>query len=140
MSFLKCSLFPRRPSFGALDGHEENRPRSNGLPSSFTSPWMARRLEVACSMLHYRSLGLKEIAHACGFCDVFHFSKRFKQGIRLNTGRHRPVPSAGQDARRKMLGGIVLFGRSPEQSFRIPVQDVVPGIIADLRKEHVPAA
>ena len=50
---------------------------------------MARRLEVACTMLHDRSLGLKEIAHACGFCDVFHFSKRFKQGIRLTPTEYR---------------------------------------------------
>ena len=50
---------------------------------------MARRLETACTMLQDRTLGLKEIARACGFCDVFHFSKRFKQGVRLTPTEYR---------------------------------------------------
>ena len=50
---------------------------------------MARRLETACIMLQDRTLGLKEIARACGFCDVFHFSKRFKQGVRLTPTEYR---------------------------------------------------
>lgn len=50
---------------------------------------MARRLESACTMLQDRKLGLKEIARACGFCDVFHFSKRFKQGLRLTPTEYR---------------------------------------------------
>ena len=50
---------------------------------------IARRLEAACGMLHDRSVGLKEIAATCGFCDVFHFSKRFKQRLRLTPTEYR---------------------------------------------------
>ena len=51
--------------------------------------FMARRLEAACTMLDDRKLALKEIARACGFCDVFQFSKQFKQGLRLTPTEYR---------------------------------------------------
>jgi AraC-like DNA-binding protein len=50
---------------------------------------VARRLEKACTLLQDRSLGLKEIATRCGFCDVFHFSKRFKQRLQLTPTEYR---------------------------------------------------
>lgn len=50
---------------------------------------LARRLEAACGMLHDRSLGLKEIAALCGFCDLYHFSKRFKQRLQLTPTQYR---------------------------------------------------
>jgi AraC-like DNA-binding protein len=50
---------------------------------------MARRMETACTMLQDRDLGLKEIARACGFCDVFQFSKRFKHSLRLTPTEYR---------------------------------------------------
>ena len=50
---------------------------------------MARRMEAACTMLQDRRLGLKEIARACGFCDVFQFSKRFKHALRLTPTEYR---------------------------------------------------
>ena len=40
-------------------------------------------------MLHDRSLGLKEIAALCGFCDLYHFSKRFKQRLQLTPTQYR---------------------------------------------------
>lgn len=50
---------------------------------------LARRLEAACGMLHDRSLGLKEVAALCGFCDLYHFSKRFKQRLQLTPTEYR---------------------------------------------------
>lgn len=40
-----------------------------------------RRLEWACAAMYHGDLSLKQIANALGFCDVFHFSKAFKQEI-----------------------------------------------------------
>ena len=40
-------------------------------------------------MLHDRNVGLKEIARTCGFCNVFHFSKRFKQAMRMTPTEYR---------------------------------------------------
>ena len=56
---------------------------------------MARRLELACQLLQNRQMGLKEIARACGFCDVFHFSKRFKQLLRLTPTEYREFKLPG---------------------------------------------
>ena len=57
----------------------------------------ARRLETACVLLHDRSRGLKEIAAECGFCDIFHFSKRFKQGMRLTPTEYRQLKLPGPE-------------------------------------------
>lgn len=51
--------------------------------------FMARRLEMACQLLENRTLGLKEIARRCGFCDAFQFSRQFKNGLRLTPTEYR---------------------------------------------------
>ncbi|MBI2513152.1 MAG: helix-turn-helix transcriptional regulator [Opitutae bacterium] len=48
-----------------------------------------RRLEWACAAIYHGELSLKEIADALGFCDVFHFSKAFKQEIGYTPSDYR---------------------------------------------------
>jgi AraC-like DNA-binding protein len=38
-----------------------------------------RRIEWACAAIYHGDSSFKEIADLLGFCDVFHFSKAFKQ-------------------------------------------------------------
>jgi len=54
-----------------------------------------RRLEWACAAIYHGESSLKQIADSLGFCDVFHFSKAFKQEIGI-------TPS---DYRRRVRGG-----------------------------------
>jgi len=47
-----------------------------------TSPqaWLtARRIDHACLLLQGSSMGVKEVAAKCGFCDRYHFSRVFKR-------------------------------------------------------------
>ena len=54
-----------------------------------------QRIERACAALYQGSEGFKELAEQLEFCDVFHFSKAFKQVVGL-------TPS---EFRRKVRGG-----------------------------------
>jgi AraC-like DNA-binding protein len=48
-----------------------------------------RRLEWACAAIYHGESSLKEIADTLGFCDVFHFSKAFKQEIGFTPSEYR---------------------------------------------------
>jgi AraC-like DNA-binding protein len=48
-----------------------------------------RRLEWACAAIYHGEQSLKEIAGSLGFCDVFHFSKAFKQEIGTTPSEYR---------------------------------------------------
>ncbi len=48
-----------------------------------------RRLEWACAAIYHGGSSLKEIADTLGFCDVFHFSKAFKQEIGFTPSDYR---------------------------------------------------
>jgi AraC-like DNA-binding protein len=48
-----------------------------------------RRLEWACAAIYHGEVSLKQIADSLGFCDVFHFSKAFKQEIGLTPSAYR---------------------------------------------------
>jgi AraC-like DNA-binding protein len=48
-----------------------------------------RRLEWACAAIYHGESSLKEIADSLGFCDVFHFSKAFKQEIGFTPSDYR---------------------------------------------------
>jgi AraC-like DNA-binding protein len=48
-----------------------------------------RRLEWACAAIYQGGSSLKEIADTLGFCDVFHFSKAFKQEIGFTPSDYR---------------------------------------------------
>jgi AraC-like DNA-binding protein len=48
-----------------------------------------RRLEWACAAIYHGDSSLKEIADSLGFCDVFHFSKAFKQEIGFTPSDYR---------------------------------------------------
>lgn len=48
-----------------------------------------RRLEWACAAIYHGESSLKEIADTLGFCDVFHFSKAFKQEIGFTPSDYR---------------------------------------------------
>lgn len=48
-----------------------------------------RRLEWACASIYHGQLSFKQIADALGFCDVFHFSKAFKQEIGVSPSEYR---------------------------------------------------
>lgn len=49
----------------------------------------ARLMDLAGRLLTDRSRSLKQIADACGFCDEFHFSRRFKQKVGLSPSDFR---------------------------------------------------
>ncbi len=49
----------------------------------------ARLMDLASQLLKDRDRSLKEIARRCGFCDEFHFSRRFKQKIGLPPSEFR---------------------------------------------------
>lgn len=48
-----------------------------------------RRLEWACAAIYHGESSLKQIADTLGFCDVFHFSKAFKQEIGFTPSDYR---------------------------------------------------
>ena len=48
-----------------------------------------RRLEWGCAAIYHGELSLKQIADELGFCDVFHFSKAFKQQNGLAPSEYR---------------------------------------------------
>jgi AraC-like DNA-binding protein len=48
-----------------------------------------RRLEWACAAIYQGEHTIKEIADDLGFCDVFHFSKAFKQVIGTTPSEYR---------------------------------------------------
>lgn len=52
--------------------------RTGVAPGQFQK---VRRVERACAAIYQGSHGLKELAEELGFCDVFHFSKVFKQVV-----------------------------------------------------------
>jgi AraC-like DNA-binding protein len=54
-----------------------------------------RRLEWACAAIYQREHTIKEIADELGFCDVFHFSKAFKQVIGTTPSEYRKRVSGG---------------------------------------------
>lgn len=48
-----------------------------------------RRLEWACAAIYHGEISFKQIADTLGFCDVFHFSKAFKQEIGFTPSDYR---------------------------------------------------
>jgi AraC-like DNA-binding protein len=54
-----------------------------------------RRLEWACAAIYQGEHTIKEIADELGFCDVFHFSKAFKQVIGITPSEYRRRVSGG---------------------------------------------
>ena len=70
-------------------------PGGTTQPEQFLFDRATKALDRACELLQEPHLGLKEVAERCGFCDEFHFSRRFKQRLGLS-------PS---DFRRRWLAG-----------------------------------
>ena len=54
-----------------------------------------RRIERACAALYEGSEGFKELAEQLEFCDVFHFSKAFKQVVGLTPSEFRKKVRGG---------------------------------------------
>lgn len=54
-----------------------------------------RRLEWACSAIYQGEHTIKKIAGELGFCDVFHFSKAFKQVVGTTPSEYRRRVSGG---------------------------------------------
>jgi AraC-like DNA-binding protein len=54
-----------------------------------------RRLEWACAAIYQGEHTIKDIAGELGFCDVFHFSKAFKQVIGITPSEYRRRVSGG---------------------------------------------
>jgi AraC-like DNA-binding protein len=54
-----------------------------------------RRLEWACAAIYQGQHTMKQIADELGFCDVFHFSKAFKQVIGTTPSDYRRRVSGG---------------------------------------------
>jgi AraC-like DNA-binding protein len=58
---------------------------------------LRRRVEVAALQLGTTDLSIKQIAHACGFCDRYHFTRVFThfRGISPAAFRQQRPPAAG---------------------------------------------
>jgi AraC-like DNA-binding protein len=54
-----------------------------------------RRLDWACAAIYHGEHSLKEIAHEVEFCDVFHFSKAFKQVVGMTPSEYRRRVTGG---------------------------------------------
>ena len=54
-----------------------------------------RRIEWACAAIYHGQHTMKEIADELGFCDVFHFSKAFKQGVGMTPSEYRRRAAGG---------------------------------------------
>jgi AraC-like DNA-binding protein len=54
-----------------------------------------RRIESACAAIYHGEHSMKEIASGLGFCDVFHFSKAFKQVVGTTPSEYRRRVSGG---------------------------------------------
>lgn len=48
-----------------------------------------RVMARASDLLHHPEITLREIAQRCGFCDEFHFSKRFKKAVGVSPQQFR---------------------------------------------------
>ncbi|PTY08396.1 hypothetical protein DB347_02100 [Opitutaceae bacterium EW11] len=48
-----------------------------------------RRIDWACAAIYHGEASLKQIADELGFCDVFHFSKAFKQATSFAPSEYR---------------------------------------------------
>jgi AraC family transcriptional regulator len=65
---------------------------SFGMPPS---AWVAqRRLDRARSMLKSSELPLQQVADACGYADLSHFSHRFRAATGTPPGRYRQIVAA----------------------------------------------
>jgi len=65
---------------------------SFGMPPS---AWIAaRRLERARDLLKNTALPLQQVAQACGYADLSHFSHRFRAGAGLAPSRYRQAMRA----------------------------------------------
>lgn len=90
---LRSALLAMRDDVGRAWGSEELSALTRLSPSHLrrlfrkhlrTSPhqWLLReRLTQAQSLITDSAMGIAEIADACGFCDVYHFSREFKRSI-----------------------------------------------------------
>jgi AraC-like DNA-binding protein len=54
-----------------------------------------RKIDRACAAIYHGSHGLKELAEELGFCDVFHFSKGFKQVMGMSPSEFRRKAQGG---------------------------------------------
>ena len=70
--------------------YENFRKRFVGLTGESPGRYQKRRrLEWACADIYHGEHSLKQTADALGFCDVFHFSKAFKQEIGITPSEYR---------------------------------------------------
>jgi AraC-like DNA-binding protein len=46
-------------------------------------------MERASELMHRSYMTLREVADECGFCNEFHFSRRFKQIVGLSPKEYR---------------------------------------------------
>ncbi len=74
---LGCSYETFRRRLSSLTGHP---------PAKYH---VHRVIEHACELLKDKSRPLRDIAIDCGFCDEFHFSRRFKQMMGLRPAAFR---------------------------------------------------
>lgn len=62
---------------------------SFGMPPS---AWIAaRRIERARGLLRAGALPLQQVAHACGYADLSHFTHRFSKAVGMAPGRYRQL-------------------------------------------------
>ncbi len=84
---------PLRPEEAAAKvgmGYEAFRKRFTKLAGQPPAKYRdARLMDLASRLLRDRDRPLKQIAGTCGFCDEFHFSRRFKQKVGLSPSDFR---------------------------------------------------
>jgi AraC family transcriptional regulator len=69
---------------------------SFGMPPS---SWIARRrVERACALLKITALPLQQVADACGYADLSHFSHRVRAALGVPPGRYRSLLGVRESA------------------------------------------
>jgi AraC-like DNA-binding protein len=95
-----CQLLEQQPGGDKIDAnrialqtgmsYETFRKRFVKLAGTTPGNYRVRkRIDRACDLLHRPEATVRSVAEACGFCDEFHFSKRFKQLVGLSPTEFR---------------------------------------------------
>jgi AraC-like DNA-binding protein len=95
-----CQLLEQQPGGDKIDAdriagqtgmsYETFRKRFVKLTGATPGNYRVRkRIDRACDLLHHPNATVRSVAAACGFCDEFHFSKRFKQLVGLSPTEFR---------------------------------------------------
>lgn len=86
----------------SYEGYRKRFARLAGMPPARYRNQLL--MDEACRLMHGGQMSIKRIARACGFCDEFHFSRRFKRVVGVTPSDFRRRIAAGAKADRS--GGV----------------------------------